>query len=98
MDAAILAQVSDHFAREERLLLCRFLDAGGIETLRTLGKPASKKRQGAKSREAGPRLGVGRYGEFRLAAHSVEARHWGSDSDVCTRRRAREGKKRPGRV
>ncbi len=30
--------------------LCRFLDAGGTEALHTRGGPASKKRQGAKSR------------------------------------------------
>ena len=37
--------------------MCRFLDAGGIDPVRTLGRPASKKRQGTKSREAGLRLG-----------------------------------------
>jgi hypothetical protein len=76
--------------------MCRFLDAGGTKPLHALGGPASKKRQGAKSREAGPRLGVERYGDFRLAAHSMEARHWGRDLDACTRRRAKEWKKRPG--
>jgi hypothetical protein len=59
--------------RRECLLLCRFLDAGDTEALRTLGKPASKKRQGTKSRSAGERLGGERYGDFRLAAHSMEA-------------------------
>ena len=34
-------------------VLCRFLDAGNNETLRTLSGPASKKRQGTKSREIG---------------------------------------------
>src|SRR5262249_13623005 len=33
------------------LLLCRFLDAGNDETALALGRPASKKRQGTKSRE-----------------------------------------------
>jgi hypothetical protein len=33
--------------------VCRFLDAGNNETLRTLSGPASKKRQGTKSREIG---------------------------------------------
>ena len=51
----------------ERSVLCRFLDAGGTEAFRPLGEPASKKRQGAKSREAGQRLGGERYGDFRLA-------------------------------
>jgi hypothetical protein len=45
------------------LLLCRFLDAGNSETLRTLSGPASKKRQGTKSREVGHRLGSERYGD-----------------------------------
>jgi hypothetical protein len=58
-------------------LLCRFLDAGGTEALHTRGGPASKKRQGAKSRGAGRRLGGERYGDFRLAARSMEAGHWG---------------------
>ena len=41
----------------ERPLLCRFSDAGGINPFRTLGRPASKKRQGTKSRGAGQRRG-----------------------------------------
>jgi hypothetical protein len=36
----------------------------------TLRRPASKKRQGTKSREAGERLGSERYGDFRLAPRS----------------------------
>jgi hypothetical protein len=44
-------------------VLCRFLDAGNSETLRTLSGPASKKRQGTKSREVGHRLGSERYGD-----------------------------------
>jgi len=35
--------------------MCRFLDAGNNETLRTLSEPASKKRRGTKSREVGRR-------------------------------------------
>ena len=42
-------------------LLCRFLDAGNTETLRMVGEPASKKRRGTKSREAGERAGGERY-------------------------------------
>src|SRR6476660_6984506 len=34
-------------------VVCRFLDAGNNETLRTLSEPASKKRQGTKSRAVG---------------------------------------------
>src|SRR5208283_4194671 len=66
-------------------LLCRFLDAGGTETLRTLGGPASKKRRGAKSRDAGQRLGVERYGDFRLAAHAMQARHRGGAARIPAR-------------
>ena len=41
--------------------LYRFLDAGGTETFRVHGRPASKKRRGTKSREAGERAGGERY-------------------------------------
>jgi hypothetical protein len=41
--------------------MCWFLDAGNDETLRRLNWPASKKRQGTKSREVGHRLSSGRY-------------------------------------
>jgi hypothetical protein len=47
-------------------LLCRFLDAGDNETLRTLYWPAFKKRQGTKSREVGHRLGSERYGDLNV--------------------------------
>ena len=53
------------------------MDAGGTEALHTRGGPASKKRHGAKSRGAGQRLDGERYGDFRLAAHSMEAGQWG---------------------
>src|SRR5271165_5846959 len=43
--------------REELPLLCRFLDAVGVKPVRALGRPASKKRQGAKSRPSGPAAG-----------------------------------------
>jgi hypothetical protein len=69
------------------------LDAGDTKPLHTLGEPASKKRQGTKSREAGPRLGVERYGDFRLAVDSMEARHWGG----ATWMRARGGGRKSGR-
>ena len=76
---------------DEGPVLCRFLDAGGINSLRRLGRPASKKRQGAKSRGAGPRLGVERYGDFRLAAYSMEARHRGDATRMPVRGGGREG-------
>ena len=50
-------------------------------------RPASKKRQGTKSREAGQRLGSERYGDFRLAAHSMEARRWGEAMRMPMRER-----------
>ena len=60
-----------HVTGRDCPLLCRFLDAGGTEALHKRGGPASKKRQGAKSRGAGQRLDGERYGDFRLAAHSM---------------------------
>src|SRR6516162_666205 len=47
--------------------MCRFLDAGNNEALGTLSCQASKKRQGTKSREVGPRLGSERYGDLKSA-------------------------------
>jgi hypothetical protein len=40
-----------------------FLDAGDDETIGMLSWPASKKRQGTKSREVGHRLSSERYGD-----------------------------------
>ncbi len=68
-------------------LLCRFLDAGGTKALRRLRRPASKKRQGTKSRSAGQRLGVERYGDLRLAADSMRGATPGRRGPgACTRR------------
>ena len=53
------------------LLLCRFLDAGNDESLGRLSWPASKKRQGTKSREVGNWLGSERYGDLMLAPISM---------------------------
>ncbi len=77
-------------AVNEGPLLCRFLDAGGTALCCTLSEPASKKRQGTKSREAGQRLGGGRYGDFRFAAHSMEARQWGDATCMPARGGGRE--------
>jgi hypothetical protein len=69
--------------------LCWFLDAGNNETVRTLSSPASKKRQGTKSREVWHRQGSERYGDLMLAAVSIvggtPARR---DLDVCTHARS----------
>jgi len=62
--------------------MCRFLDAGGINPLRALGRPASEKRRGTKSRSAGQGLGCERYGDFRLAAHSIEVGRWGDATRI----------------
>jgi len=43
------------------------LDAGNDETVLALRRPASKKRQGTKSREVGERLSSERYGDLILA-------------------------------
>jgi len=48
-----------------------FLDAGNDETLHTLNWPASKKRQGTKSREVGHRLSSERYGDLMPAPLSM---------------------------
>src|ERR1700739_808147 len=52
-------------------LLCWFLDAGNNETFRTLRGPASKKRQGTKSREVGHRPSSGRYEDSMPAPLSM---------------------------
>jgi hypothetical protein len=70
-------------------VLCRFLDAGNSETLRTLSGPASKKRQGTKSREVGHRLGSERYGDLMPAPTSmVDATLVGCELHVCTQARS----------
>ena len=51
--------------------LCWFLDAGNNETFRTLRGPASKKRQGTKSREVGHWLSSERYEDSMPAPLSV---------------------------
>jgi len=60
------------------LLLCRFSDAGNDEALDALGRPASEKRQGTKSREVGapsvPRALWGFSGGVRLGEVGQSAR------------------------
>ena len=56
-----------------------------------LSRPASKKRQGTKSREVGQRLGSERYGDLRLAPSSLVGVTLGRrDLHACTQGRARE--------
>ena len=52
-------------------VLLWFLDAGDDETIGTLSWPASKKRQGTKSREVGHRLSSGRYEDCMSAPLSM---------------------------
>jgi hypothetical protein len=52
--------------KRECLFLCRFLDAGNDEMLLARRRPASKKRQGTKSREVRHRLSNERYGNLVL--------------------------------
>ena len=60
--------------------------------------PASKKRQGTKSREVGQRLGVERYGELMLAPSSIAGATPGRrELHACRQERAREWEKRLGR-
>ncbi len=48
--------------------MCRFSDAGNGEAGHTLGRPASEKRQGTKSREVGHRRCRGLYGDLAAAS------------------------------
>jgi hypothetical protein len=67
------------------LLLCWFLDAGNNGTLRMLSGPASKKRQGTKSREVGHRPGSERYGDLMPAPSSmIDVTLAGFELGVCT--------------
>jgi hypothetical protein len=45
-------------------LLCRFSDAGMTRAIHALRRPASEKRQGTKSREAGTGGAAGVYGDL----------------------------------
>src|SRR6266478_4149825 len=68
----------------------RFLDAGNDETLGTLSWPASKKRQGTKSREVGHWRGNRRYGDLMPAQSSrVDVTLSGCDLRVGTLARSR---------
>jgi hypothetical protein len=61
------------------------------ETLGALSEPASKKRQGTKSRGVGRRLGGERYGDLMLAPSSLAGARLGrGDLHACAQRRARE--------
>src|SRR6267378_624414 len=58
------------------------------ETIRTLGQPASEKRQGTKSREVGHRRGSGRYGDLMAAPNSVvDVTPTGRGRGICTQAR-----------
>ena len=60
------------------------MDAGNDETFRTLNWPASKKRQGTKSREVGHWPGSGRYEDLMRAPSSmIEVRLTGFELFVC---------------
>ena len=79
--------------------MCRFLDAGGINLVRTLGRPASKKRQGTKSRGAGPWLGgVPLWGFQVCGAFDGGAASGRRDLHACARRGVGGWKKRPDGV
>ena len=64
-------------ATGERPQLCRFLDAGGADLC---GRSDGRRPKSARARsrgQPGRRLGVERYGDFRVAAHSLKAGHRG---------------------
>src|SRR5262245_4096272 len=64
-------QMSASDKHREGQVMCWFLDAGNNETLRTLSEPASKKRQGTKSREVGHRPRSECYGDLMPAPTSM---------------------------
>jgi hypothetical protein len=66
------------------------LDAGGIRPFRTLGRPASKKRQGAKSREAGPAAGSRALWGFQVNGAFDGGATLGDATRMTARRGARE--------
>ena len=73
------------------LLLCWFLDAGNDKTLHRLNWPASKKRQGTKSREVGHLLSSERYGDLMPAPSSmIDVMLIGFDLHVCLYGRSAE--------
>ena len=89
--------VGDIFSVSDWPDLCRFLDAGDTETLRTLSRPASEKRRGTKSRQARRTLGGERHGDLELAPNSMVSATMGRDLHACTGagKRARRAS-RPG--
>ena len=71
------------------LQLCRFLDASNDETIRTLSWLASKKRQGAKSREVWHRPCSESYGDLKLAENSMIGVRWaGCDLQISAQARS----------
>ena len=72
-------------------LMCRFLDAGNDEMLLALRRPASKKRQGTKSREVRHRLSNERYGDLVLTPSVMVGTMLAQcDLDGCTQGRLEE--------
>ena len=84
-------------ARESPLLY-RFLDAGSTETFRMRSRPASKKRRGTKSRDAGQQLGSERYGDLMGEPVRWGPLPWSGDLHACKRERASERKASPPAV
>jgi hypothetical protein len=80
-------ELSTLFVRCMSQQLCRFLDAGNDEMLLARRRPASKKRQGTKSREVSHRLSNERYGNLVLTpAVMVGAILAQGDLEGCARR------------
>jgi hypothetical protein len=74
------------FSRDRRgPELCRFLDAGNDEASGGVSRPASKKRQGTKSREVGHWRSNGRYGDLMVAPNwRVDVTPAGCGRRICT--------------
>jgi hypothetical protein len=66
------------------------LDAGNEEALLALGRPASKKRQGTKSRKVWHRLCRERYGDLIFAPAVTDAMLAQGDLDGCAQGKLEE--------
>ena len=73
--------------------LYRFLDAGNAKTFRMRSRPASKKRRGTKSRDAGQQLGSERYGDLMCGPVRWGPLPWSEATCVLARGSGRESEK-----
>ena len=73
------------FAAVHESLVVQVFGRRHDEPIHALWRPASKKRQGTKSREVGHRRGSGRYGDLMAApSSSVDVTPTGCGRRICT--------------